>query len=148
VKDKADLLESFLGALYIDKDLQYCEVFAQVYLPSVRILVLYLPFTSPESSIADPNPESGAFLTPGSGMGEKSRSGSESGMNILEHISESLETMFWVKILKFFDACSDPGSGNLFDPGWKKFGSEIHIPDPQHCQKESDLSKYFIWQVP
>jgi hypothetical protein len=33
VKDKADLLESFLGALYIDKDLQYCEVFAQVYLP-------------------------------------------------------------------------------------------------------------------
>jgi hypothetical protein len=31
VKDKADLLESFLGALYIDKDLQYCEVFAQVH---------------------------------------------------------------------------------------------------------------------
>jgi dsRNA-specific ribonuclease len=30
LKDKADLLEAFLGALYIDKDLQYCEVFAQV----------------------------------------------------------------------------------------------------------------------
>jgi hypothetical protein len=30
-----------------------------------------------------------------------------------DHISESLEIIFWVKILKFFDA----------DPGWKKFGS-------------------------
>ncbi len=52
-------------------------------------------------------------LDPGSGMGEKSRSGS--GMNILDHTSESLETIFWVKILKFFNA--DPGSGNLLDPG-------------------------------
>jgi hypothetical protein len=43
---------------------------------------------------------------------------SESGIFLtLDHISESLETIFWVKILKFFDA--DPGSGirNLFDPG-------------------------------
>jgi hypothetical protein len=40
-------------------------------------------------------------------------------MNISEHISESLETIFWVKILQFFDADEypDPGSGNLFDPG-------------------------------
>ncbi len=37
-----------------------------------------------------------------------------------DHISESFETIFWVK--KFFDA----------DPGWKKFGSGINIPDPQH----------------
>jgi hypothetical protein len=29
---------------------------------------------------------------------------------------------FWVKILKFFDE----------DPGWKKVGSGINIPDPQH----------------
>jgi hypothetical protein len=29
----------------------------------------------------------------GSGMGKKSRS----GMNIQDHISESLETMYWVK---------------------------------------------------
>jgi hypothetical protein len=40
-----------------------------------------------------------------------------------DHISESLETIFWVTILQFFDA----------DPGWKKFGSGINIPDPQHC---------------
>jgi hypothetical protein len=37
-------------------------------------------------------------------------------MNNLDHISESLETIFCVKILIFFDA--DSG-----DPGWKKFGS-------------------------
>jgi hypothetical protein len=60
-------------------------------------------------------------LDPGSGMGEKSRSGS--GMNILDHISESLETIFWVNILKFFDADADPG--------WEKFGSRMFIPDPQ-----------------
>ncbi len=40
------------------------------------------------------------------------------------HISENLETIFWVRILKFFDA----------DPGSKKLGSvtNINIPDPQH----------------
>ncbi len=67
--------------------------------------------------VADPDPGSGAFLTPGSWMGEKSDSGS--GMNNPNHISESLETIFWVKILKFFHA----------DPGWKKIGSGINIPD-------------------
>jgi hypothetical protein len=52
-------------------------------------------------------------------------------MNIPDHISESLETSFGVKIpvLDFFDADTDPGYGNLFDPvsgmeinsdpGWK-----------------------------
>jgi hypothetical protein len=44
-----------------------------------------------------------------------------------------LETIFGVKILKFFDAR---------DPGWKKFGSGMEKfgsgiqdkhPDPQHC---------------
>jgi hypothetical protein len=44
-------------------------------------------------------------------MGKKSGS----GMNNPDRISESLETIFWVKILKFFDA----------DPGWRKFGSWI-----------------------
>jgi hypothetical protein len=64
------------------------------------------------SSVSDPDPGSGAFLTPGS----------ESGMNNPDHISESLETFFWGKIFKFFAA----------DPGWKKFESGINIPDPQH----------------
>jgi hypothetical protein len=38
-------------------------------------------------------------------MGKKSGSGSS--MNNPDHISESTETIFWVKIIKFFDA--DPG---------------------------------------
>jgi hypothetical protein len=44
-------------------------------------------------------------------MGQKSGS----GINNPDEISESLESIFWVKILKLFDA----------DPGWKKFGSGI-----------------------
>jgi hypothetical protein len=42
-------------------------------------------------------------------MGKKSGSGS--GMNNQDHISESLEPISWVEILKFFDA----------ELGWKKF---------------------------
>jgi hypothetical protein len=64
-----------------------------------------------KDSVADPDPGSGVFLTPwirdlGSGMGKKSGSGP--GINNPDHISESLETIFGVKILKFFDAY--PGS--------------------------------------
>jgi hypothetical protein len=40
-------------------------------------------------------------------MGKKPGSWSE--MNNQDHISECLETIFWVSILKFLDA--DPGSG-------------------------------------
>ncbi len=54
-------------------------------------------------------------------------------MNNPDHISKSLETIFWVKILKFFDAY--PGSGirdgnsRIRDPGWKKVGSGIRIKE-------------------
>jgi hypothetical protein len=41
----------------------------------------------------------------------------ESGINIPDHISESLATIFLVKILEFFDADPDPRSGNLLDLG-------------------------------
>jgi hypothetical protein len=61
-------------------------------------------------------------LYPGSGMGQKSGSGS--GMNNPDHISESLKTIFCVKKPKFFDA--DLGSEmekiRIRDPEWK-FGS-------------------------
>jgi hypothetical protein len=59
-------------------------------------------------------------MTSGSGMGKKSRSGSR--MSIPNHISESLEKIFWVKLLKFFFADADPGFFLTLDPGWKKFG--------------------------
>ncbi len=65
---------------------------------------------------------------------------SGSGMNIPDHISESLETIFWDKILQFFDADPDLGS-EIFvtlDPGWKIFGPGygINILNPQHCPSE------------
>jgi hypothetical protein len=51
-------------------------------------------------------------------MGKKSGSGN----NNPDHFSESLETIFWVKICKYMDA--DPGSGMekilIRAPGWKK----------------------------
>ncbi len=50
-----------------------------------------------------------------------------SGMNNPNHISYSLETIFWDKILRFLDA--DSGSGmekiRIRDPGWKKVISGI-----------------------
>jgi hypothetical protein len=42
---------------------------------------------------------------------------------------------FGLKILKFFDADANPGSGILVNPvfGMEKIRSGINIPDPQHC---------------
>jgi hypothetical protein len=59
-------------------------------------------------------------LDPGSGTGKISRSGS--GMHIPDHISETLVTISWVKILKFFDADADPE--------WKKIISGIRDKHP------------------
>jgi hypothetical protein len=76
-------------------------------------------------SVADPDPRSGAFLTPGSGIRDgylkNQDPGSGSGMKNPDHISECLETtgMYWVKILKFFEA--DPGFGM----------GKIRIRDPE-----------------
>ncbi len=71
------------------------------------------------ASVADPDPGSGAFLTPGSGTRNlgwgkiriRIRDQDLSGRNNPDHISENLETMFWVKILKFFWRIRDQGSG-------------------------------------
>jgi hypothetical protein len=52
-------------------------------------------------------------------------------MNNPDHISESLETVFWVKILKFFNA--DLGTGmEKFGSGMEKIRIRINIADPQH----------------
>jgi hypothetical protein len=67
-------------------------------------------------------------------MGKKSGSGF--GIRIRDeqpesyHISESLDTIFLVKIFKFFDLDAGTGirDGKNSDPG-----SGINIPDPQHC---------------
>ncbi len=54
-------------------------------------------------------------LDPGSGMGKKSGSGS--GMTNPDHISESLDTIFWVKILKFVLCGSGMEKIRNRDPG-------------------------------
>ncbi len=68
---------------------------------------------------------SGAFLTPGSGMGKKSIF----GIRDEDHISESLETIFWVRnTLHFLMQI------RIREPGWKNSdpGYGINIPDSQH----------------
>jgi hypothetical protein len=49
------------------------------------------------TSVADPDPGSSAFLAPGSGIQDAKISRSRSGMNILDHIFESLEKFFWAE---------------------------------------------------
>jgi hypothetical protein len=82
----------------------------------------------------------GYLFDPGIRDGRKSASGSgirdeQPGSYFLELISHFF-AFLGVKILKF---CEDPGSGmetvRIRDPGWKKVGSGINIPDPQHCRK-------------
>jgi hypothetical protein len=49
-------------------------------------------------------------------------------MNIPDHISESLEKFFWVKILKFFDAVSGMEKIRIRDPRGDKSGSAtLHV---------------------
>jgi hypothetical protein len=96
-------------------------------------------FLTPGSGIRDPGWVESQHPDPGSGMGRKSASGSgirdeQPGSYFLELRNHFL-FFFLVKMLKFFDA--DPGFGmetvRIRDPGWKKVGSGINIPDPQHC---------------
>jgi hypothetical protein len=55
-------------------------------------------------------------------MGKKSGSGS--GINIPDHISESFEAIFWIKYLNSLMRIRDPG-WKKSDPGWKEFGYGI-----------------------
>ncbi len=57
-------------------------------------------------------------------------SGSGAGMNNPDHISEILEPIFSVKILKFFDEDSGSGMKKNSDSGWKKLGYGIRDKHP------------------
>jgi hypothetical protein len=80
------------------------------------------------------------YLDPGSGMEKNPNPDLVSGMNIPDNFSESLETVFWVKIFNFFDA--DP----IFlirDPGWKNSDpkSGINIPAASgHASHHSEIT--------
>jgi hypothetical protein len=63
------------------------------------------------SSVGDPG--SGALFDPRDPGWTKNQDPDPGGMNIPDPVSESLETILWVKILKFFDMDANP------DPGWK-----------------------------
>jgi hypothetical protein len=63
-------------------------------------------------SVADPG--SGAFLTPGSGMGERSGSGIQ---------DENPGSYFWVLRNHFFGLKFLNSLRRIWDPGWKKLGS-------------------------
>ncbi len=81
----------------------------------------------------------------GSGIGKKSGSGS--GMKILNHICESLETIL-VKILKFLDADADPVIFLTLDkgPGMKKIRvRDVYPPiltktSTKYTQKKDQLN--------
>jgi hypothetical protein len=97
--------------------------------------------------IRDSDSGSGTWKKAGSGIRDRKKldpvpvwkkPGSESRINIPDHFSESLETVFWVKntlILCYGSGIFltlDPGSGkNIPEPssGMEKFGSGINIPD-------------------
>jgi len=51
-KDRADLLEAFIGALYVDKDLVYCRKFAEVcFFPRLRDFILNQEWNDPKSKL-------------------------------------------------------------------------------------------------
>ncbi|KAG8194728.1 hypothetical protein JTE90_026377 [Oedothorax gibbosus] len=51
-KDKADLLEAFLGALYIDKDLGYCRKFCEVcFFPRLQDFIMNQDWNDPKSKL-------------------------------------------------------------------------------------------------
>lgn len=51
-KDRADLLEAFLGALYIDKGLKHCQVFCNVcFFPRLHDFILKQDWNDPKSKL-------------------------------------------------------------------------------------------------
>ncbi len=74
------------------------------------------------------------LLAPGSGKGKKSRYGIRIRDEHPGSYFQDLRNNFWVKkILKFFDADPDPGSGIVLtlDPGWKNSD-----PDPGFIEQD------------
>ncbi len=102
-----------------------------ILIPKMFYFNCFLSNATRESSVADPDPGSGTFLTPGSGI-EKIQTGDMgSGMN-------TPDLIFELKTLQFFDADPEQGSGILstldLGAGMENIGSGINTPDPQHSE--------------
>lgn len=51
-KDRADILEAFLGALYVDKDLEFCRKFSEVcFFPRLHQFILNQEWNDPKSKL-------------------------------------------------------------------------------------------------
>ncbi|XP_063237881.1 ribonuclease 3-like isoform X2 [Bacillus rossius redtenbacheri] len=51
-KDRADLLEAFLGALYVDKGLKYCSLFCNVcFFPRLQDFIMNQDWNDPKSKL-------------------------------------------------------------------------------------------------
>lgn len=51
-KDRADLLEAFLGALYVDKGLVYCQMFCNVcFFPRLQDFIMNQDWNDPKSKL-------------------------------------------------------------------------------------------------
>ncbi|VDK18834.1 unnamed protein product, partial [Anisakis simplex] len=52
IKDKADLVESFLGALYVDRGLGYCKIFCRVcFFPRLKYFIVSQRWNDPKSQL-------------------------------------------------------------------------------------------------
>ncbi|VDN05000.1 unnamed protein product [Thelazia callipaeda] len=52
VKDKADLVEAFLGALYVDRGLDYCKVFCRIcFFPRLKFFIISQHWNDPKSQL-------------------------------------------------------------------------------------------------
>lgn len=51
-KDRADLLEAFIGALYVDKGIEHCEAFCKVTLfPRLQEFIVKQDWNDPKSKL-------------------------------------------------------------------------------------------------
>lgn len=51
-KDRADLLEAFLGALYVDKGMEYCKTFCNVcFFPRLQDFIMHQDWNDPKSKL-------------------------------------------------------------------------------------------------
>ena len=96
--------------IFIEKFWMHSFLFTYTHFWLEILMKLYHIFKCVAGSVADPDPGSIAFLSSGSGVRDGKNPDLGSGMNIPDHFSESLETVFGVP---------DPGSK------MEKFGSGI-----------------------